>query len=258
MHSESLSRLELLLGQDAIGRLRQSAFLVCGLGGVGSWAAEALARCGVGNLTIVDFDTVKESNLNRQSVALHSTIGQLKAEVMGRRILDIEPSLKLDIVTERLTPDTINALLTRRPHWDGVLDAIDERPAKLALLEACVKRGIPVVSSMGAANKVSPEQITVADLSKTSGCPFAKLIRKELRKRGIVHGVSCVYSPELPVETKEDEEAIEALREAPGARRPLGSLVTVTAIFGMRCAQTLLETVMGSRDLPHCGGWKAS
>ncbi|MBQ6474169.1 MAG: tRNA threonylcarbamoyladenosine dehydratase [Victivallales bacterium] len=254
MSEESLSRLSLLLGEDAVGRLRQSAFLVCGLGGVGSWAAEALARSGVGALMLADFDTVKESNLNRQLVALNSTVGRLKAEVMAERLRDIRPDLEIELVTERLAPENIAALLDRRPHWDGVLDAIDERPAKLALLEACVRRGIPVVSSMGAANKLSPDHITVADISKTAGCPFAKLVRKELRRRGVAHGVTCVYSPELPVETT--DEAVESLREAPGAKRPLGSIVTVTAIFGLRCAQALMEPLMDSAGRAHRGGWR--
>ena len=255
MLSEALSRLELLLGEEALRRLRRAVFLVCGLGGVGSWAAEALARSGVGALTLADFDTVKESNLNRQLVALHSTVGRLKAEVMAERLHDLSPGLQLELVTERLAPENIGALLDRRTHWDGVLDAIDERPAKLALLEACVRRGIPVVSSMGAANKLSADHITVADLSKTSGCPFAKLVRKELRRRGVAQGVTCVYSPELPVEVS--MAAGEELREAPGAKRPLGSIVTITAIFGMRCAQALLEPLMDSASRPHRGGWHA-
>ena len=255
MLSEALSRLELLLGEEALLRLKQSAFLICGLGGVGSWAAEALARSGVGALTLADFDTVKMSNLNRQLVALNSTVGRLKAEVMAERLRDIRPDLEIELVTERLSPENIVALLDRRGHWSGVLDAIDERPAKLALLEGCVRRGIPVVSSMGAANKLSADHITVADISKTSGCPFAKLVRKELRRRGVANGVTCVYSPELPVEVS--TEAGEELREAPGAKRPLGSIVTVTAIFGMRCAQTLMEPLMDSVSRPHRGGWKA-
>ena len=155
-----------------------------------------------------------------------------------------------------MTADNIDALLDRRKHWDGVLDAIDERPAKLALLETCVRRGIPVVSSMGAANKLSADHVTVADISKTSGCPLAKLIRKELRRRGITRGVTCVYSPEWPVEPPEDAKAAaEELREEPGAKRPLGSIVTVTAIFGMRCAQALMEPLMDTRNLAHRGGW---
>ena len=255
MTTEAYSRLSLLLGEEAMARLRRSAFLVCGLGGVGSWAAEALARCGAGHLTLADFDAVKESNLNRQLVALHSTVGRLKADVMAERLQDIRPDLEIELVTERLAPENIDALLDRRGHWDGVLDAIDERPAKLALLEACVRRGIPVVSSMGAANKLSPDHITVADISKTAGCPFAKLVRKELRRRGVTHGVTCVYSPELPVEMP-DDAAIEALREAPGAKRPLGSIVTVTAIFGMRCAQALMEPLMDSAGRTHRGGWR--
>lgn len=250
MLSEELSRLELLLGTDAILRLRQSAFLVCGLGGVGSWAAEALARCGVGTLALADFDTVKPSNLNRQLGALHSTIGRTKAEVMDQRLRDINPDLQLDLFTERLTPENIPALLEKR-RWDGVLDAIDERPPKLALLQNCVERAIPVVSSMGAANKLSPDHIAVADIAQTSGCPFAKLVRKELRRRGVATGVTCVYSPELPVELSTAET--EALREAPGAKRPLGSIVTVTATFGMRCAHALLENLAKFSERPHRG-----
>ena len=256
MSEESLSRLSLLLGEDAVGHLRQSAFLVCGLGGVGSWAAEALARSGVGALTLADFDTVKESNLNRQLMALTSTLGRPKAEAMAERLRDLRPDLQMELFTERLTADNIDALLEQREHWDGVLDAIDERSAKLALLETCVRRGIPVVSSMGAANKLSADHVTVADISKTSGCPFAKLIRKELRRRGITRGVTCVYSPELPVEPPEGADAAaEELREEPGAKRPLGSIVTVTAIFGMRCAQALMEPLMDTRNLAHRGGW---
>ena len=198
MLSEALSRLELLLGEEVLLRLKQSAFLVCGLGGVGSWAAEALARSGVGALTLVDFDIVKESNLNRQLVALHSTIGRRKVEVMAERLHDLRPDLQLEVVPEHLAPENIDTLLDRKEHWDGVLDAIDERPAKLALLETCVRRGIPVVSSMGAANKLSADHVTIADISKTSGCPFAKLVRKELRRRGDLRLFSGVASGGLP------------------------------------------------------------
>ena len=250
MHSEALSRLELLIGEEATMRLQGSSFLVCGLGGVGSWAAEALARSGVGHLMLADFDMVKASNLNRQLVALHSTIGKLKAEALGERLRDINPALRLELFTERLTPENIPSLLEKH-RWDGVLDAIDERPAKLALLQNCVERAIPVVSSMGAANKLSPDHVTVADIAQTSGCPFAKLVRKELRRRGVATGVTCVYSPELPVETSTAET--EALREAPGAKRPLGSLVTVTATFGLRCAHALLENLAKFSERPHRG-----
>ena len=248
MDTEAQSRLELLLGREASVRLHSSSILVCGLGGVGSWAAEAFARCGVGALTLLDFDTIKPSNLNRQLEALHSTLGQSKASVLAARLQDIAPELSIDCRNIHLSPESVEALLAEHP-WSGVLDAIDERPAKLALLIGCVHHGIPVVSSMGAANKVHPECITVTDISQTTGCPFAKLMRKALKKNGIETGVQVVYSPEAPVEIPDTD----ALRDTPAEKRPLGSLVTMTAIFGFRAAHALLEPVMKAGALRHRG-----
>ena len=242
-----LARQELLLGAESTARVRAASVLLCGVGGVGSWAAEALVRCGIGHLTIVDFDTIKPSNLNRQLEALHSTLGKSKCAVLAERLKDIATDCEIVYYEKRLTEENITALLSERK-WDAVVDCIDDRMAKLALLEECVRINLRVVSSMGAAGKVEPECITTADISHTDGCPVAKLMRKNLRKRGIERGITCVYSPELPV--------LYALPEAEGERRPLGSLMLVTASFGLRVADAVLRPILQLDALSHRGGWK--
>ncbi len=243
--SHALSRLELLIGEDAVQRLAAASFLVCGLGGVGSWAAEALVRNGVGSVTIVDFDVVQTTNVNRQAQALSSTIGQPKAQAMAARLRDIAPGCQVVPLNQHLDREAIEALLSQR-RWDGVLDAIDERQPKLELLASCVQKGIPVVTSMGAANKVDPAEIRCVDISETTGCPFAKIIRKALRQQGITKGIKCVFSPELPV-------LIPEAQHDDGQRRPLGSMVTVTATFGFRCAHELMKPLMNLDSLTHRG-----
>ncbi|MGN0866213.1 MAG: ThiF family adenylyltransferase [Oligosphaeraceae bacterium] len=239
------SRLELLAGPEAMERLRGSAFLVCGLGGVGSWAAEALCRCGVGTLGIADFDQIHPSNLNRQLPALHSTLGQTKCEAMARRLRDIHPRLTLDVHPRKLTPETLPALLESRP-WTGVLDAIDDRETKIALLEECVRRNIPVVSSLGAANCTRPEDMTLTTLEHTSGSPLARLVRKALRRRGVSTQIPCVATRELPI-------LCQSTPETPGERRPMGSLVTVTATAGFLCADALLRPLLKWEERPRRG-----
>lgn len=244
-----LGRQQLLTGMAATRRLAGAAVLLCGLGGVGGWAAEALARSGVGHLTLVDFDCVKPSNLNRQPAALHSTLGRSKCAVMAERLRDIAPDCEIETQELRLTPDNIPGLLTERP-WSAVADCIDDRTAKLSLLESCVRCGLTAVSSMGAAGKVHPECITTADISRTDGCPVARLMRKTLRQRGIAGGVTCVYSPEMPVLYPRPPAGSE------GEKRPLGSIVTVTAAFGLRVADAILRPLLELDQLPHRGGWK--
>ena len=248
--SEIFSRLDLLVGgTQPRQRLAEATLMVCGLGGVGSWAAEALARCGARRLILADCDAVSESNINRQAFALHSTIGLPKCQAAAQRLKDISPELECICVRERLAPENIPELLERhRP--DGVLDAIDDRSAKLSLLAECVTRGTAIVSSMGAAHKTRPEHIRVADISETSGCPFTQLMRKALRRRGIDSGIRCVFSDEPPVLTA------GTASEEPGQKRPMGSMITVTAIFGMMAADALMEPFLKTRALPHRGGWK--
>lgn len=244
---EEFSRLELLLGADAIRRLQDAHVLLLGVGGVGSWAAEALARTAVGHLTLVDFDTVKASNINRQLPALHSTLGRPKVEVVAQRLLDINPQLDLTALNLHLTPDNLPDLLLQRP-WSHVIDAIDERAAKVAALALCVQHGIPVVSSMGAARKTNSDGIAVVDIAQTSGCHLARLVRKALRRLGVTTGIPVVFSPALP-----DEPQAEATPETPGERRPMGTIAFLPAIFGIKCAEHAVSAILNPKPHPHKG-----
>lgn len=245
MHNDCFARLKLLLGADALQRLQQARVLVLGVGGVGSWAAETLVRSAVGHLTIVDFDMVKASNINRQLLALHSTIGQPKVDAMAQRLLDINPDLKLDTLNRRLTADNVPELLDSQP-WSYVIDAIDERPPKVAAIVHCLKNNIPVVSSMGAANKLTTDGIQVLDISKTSGCHLARLVRKALHRQGLSEGLPVVCSTALPVETDSTEP------EAPGEKRPLGTIAFLPASFGLKCAEVAIQHILQhtSTDTP--------
>lgn len=244
--SEEFSRLRLLVGEDGIALLRQARVLLAGVGGVGSWAAEALVRGGVGHLTMIDYDLIRPSNINRQLHALHSTVGQEKGQAMAARLRDIAPDADLRVRRERLDAATAAQCVADGP-WDVVIDAIDERAPKLALLAACLQTGIPVISSMGAANKLLAGDIRVADIADSYGCPLAKVIRKQLKKLGIDRGIRVVFSPEGPVRL-ENGEFIGSDREQAGERRPLGTISYMPALFGLRCAAEAIETIL--RPLP--------
>ena len=192
------SRTELLIGGEGIRRLRESTVLVFGVGGVGSHCIEALARSGVGRLVLVDNDKVSLTNINRQSIALHSTVGRYKTEVMKEKIRDIDPSIRVDTYETFVLPDNVEETFRENP--DYVIDAIDTVTAKLAVIETSLKRGVPVISSMGTGNKLHPEQFEIADISKTSVCPLCRVMRRELRARGIEH-LKVVYSREKPIDT---------------------------------------------------------
>lgn len=241
---DSLSRLQLLVGPEGIARLQHSRVLLCGVGGVGSWAAEALIRAGVGHLCLVDYDTIRPSNLNRQLHALHSTLGQPKVEAMGARLRDINPAAEIAGRRLRLTPALCPELLQEQA-WTYVIDAIDERPAKIALLHGCLTAGIPVISSMGSANKLLSGAVRVGDISETSGCPVAQYLRKQLRRLGIERGLAVVYSPELPVRLSNGDFAAGDHEQA-GEKRPLGTIAYLPALFGLRCAATVLEQIIGA------------
>jgi len=243
---EEFSRLRLLVGDDGVALLRQARVLLAGVGGVGSWAAEALVRGGVGHLTMIDYDLIRPSNINRQLHALHSTVGQEKAQTMAARLRDIAPDADLRVRNERLDAATAAQCVADGP-WDVVIDAIDERPPKLALLAACFQVGIPVISSMGAANKLLAGDIRVADIADSYGCPLAKVIRKQLKKLGIHRGIRVVFSPEGPVRL-ENGEFIGSDREEVGERRPLGTISYMPALFGLRSAAEAIETIL--RPLP--------
>jgi len=201
------SRTALLLGNDAISRLSEARVAVFGVGGVGGFVCEALARSGVGSLDIVDNDVVSESNINRQIVALHSTVGLPKVDVMKSRILDINPSATVNARRCFFLPD--NADEFRFEDYDYVIDCVDTVAAKISIIMKAKEAGVPVISAMGAGNKLDPTRFRVADIYDTNVCPLARVIRKEMRKRG-VESLKVVYSEEVPVEHKavSEEEGV--------------------------------------------------
>ena len=196
-------------------RLRRAHVLVVGLGGVGAYAAEMICRAGVGRMTIVDADTVQPTNINRQLPALHSTLGQKKAEILASRFRDINPALELRVLPVFLKDENIPELLDDAA-YDFVVDAIDTVSSKLLLIESAKAAGIPVISAMGAGNKLDPSKFRVADISETSVCPLAKVMRKELKRRGITN-VRTVYSTEPPVSLPKGVRTVGSTAFAPSA-----------------------------------------
>lgn len=207
-------RTRMLLGDDAMDRLASSHVAVFGLGGVGSYAVEALARSGVGELTLVDRDTLSPSNINRQLYALHSTVGQPKAEVAVRRCLDINPTLRVHTLCETYDADHREAFFIAK--YDFIIDAIDLVSCKLDLISQALARGIPIISALGTGNKLDPSLLCVSDISKTSGCPLARVMRRELKDRGIRH-LPVVFSPEQPAETRQLDTPDPGRRSVPAS-----------------------------------------
>lgn len=238
MTDSIFSRTALLVGDDGILRLSHARVAVLGVGGVGSYAAEALARVGVGHLTLVDGDVVHPSNINRQLHALSTTVGQPKTAVMSERLRQINPALQIVPLQMVVTPENVFQVLS--PGFDLVLDAIDSFSAKLALLQGCLEQGLPVISSMGAAGKLDPSRIRVADIADSHGCRLARKLRKELRRNGISSGVTVVYSDE-PCKT-----AYIGVADSGGdTRRPLGSIAYLPAAFGLFMAGEAVKRLLG-------------
>lgn len=244
------ARTELLLGSQAMDVLAQSHVVVAGLGAVGSYAVEGLVRAGIGRLTLVDFDVIQLSNINRQLYALESTLGRAKVEVARERVLDINPDCQVMTRSVFLDGETIPSLLDLTAQvW---VDAIDSLNPKVGLLEAAVKAGMPVISSMGAATRLDPAMIRVGDISRTRHCPLARHIRKRLRRRGVNSGVTCVYSLELPLETSgpenppDDDEDSGVFRGRP--RQTLGSFSCITGIFGLTAAREVVFRLLKTLD----------
>ena len=229
---ERFCRQEAILGRPAMERLKRSTVAVLGLGGVGSWCAEALARSGVGGLVLVDGDTVSRSNINRQLCALESTLGQPKAEVMARRVQDIAPDCRVSGRVLRYGPDTRDAFFDRA--YDYIVDAVDLVSCKVDLIAEATGRGIPVVSALGTGNKRDAQLLRLEDIGKTCGCPLARVVRRELRRRGIIH-LPVVFSPEPPAEAGQWEEP------PPGRRSVPGSLAWVPATAGLLLAQHVVS-----------------
>lgn len=227
-------RAALLFKEEGLNKLKNSNVLVVGLGGVGSFAAEFLVRAGVGQLTIVDGDTVDITNINRQLPALHSTIGEPKVKIVGDRLMDINPELNLIRIEEFLSPERASEIVTTE--FDYVLDCIDSLTPKINLLVAAKRKKIKVISNMGAGGKFDVNKVVVRDISKTEVCPLAKNIRKRLRKEGINKGVKAVYSIEHP-----DATSIKTTDGSNYKKSFYGTNSWMPALFGLHAAETVVK-----------------
>ena len=234
--ANEFSRTELLIGEEGLHRLRKSTVMVLGVGGVGSHCIEALARSGAGRLILVDNDTVSLTNINRQSIAYHSTIGQYKTQVMKERIRDICPQTEVVTYEMFVLPENMDALFEERP--DYIVDAIDTVTAKLALVERAKADEIPIISCMGTGNKLHAEMFEITDISKTSVCPLCKVMRKELKARRIYH-LKVLYSKEKPVDTSGRDSG-----EEKGQRRSIpGSVSFVPPVAGLLIAGEVIRDI---------------
>lgn len=243
MISNWLERTELLLGSEKLDRLRRANVLVVGVGGVGAYAAEMIARAGVGRMTIADADNVSPSNINRQLVALHSTIGRPKCEILAERLRDINPAIELRVVNRFIKDDQTDELLDS-DHFDYVVDAIDTLSPKLALIKGALDRSIPLVSSMGAGAKTDPTLMEIKDIAKTHHCPLAHMLRKRLHKIGIKRGFWAVFSPE-PV-----REGAMILCEEQNKKSNVGTISYIPALFGIGCASVVIRSLVGEMEQP--------
>jgi tRNA A37 threonylcarbamoyladenosine dehydratase len=245
----SLTRTEMLIGSDGLEMLSKSTVAVFGVGGVGSFAAEALARCGVGRIVLVDYDVVCITNINRQVHATVSTIGRPKVDVMKERINDINPSIEVLAYRDLYNQDTAERLL--RPDYDYVIDAIDMVSSKIDLVVRCKSMGINIISSMGSGNKLDPTGFKVGDLFSTSVCPLARVMRQQLRKKGI-DTLKVVYSTERPIKPTGDEPGDSDETNCPemdnsggGKRRPPGSIAFVPPVAGLIVAGEVVKDIIG-------------
>lgn len=237
--NDQFLRTEMLLGEPAMKKLAEAHVAVFGLGGVGSWCAEALARAGVGRMTLVDDDLVSPTNINRQSEATHSTIGQPKAIAMTVRLRDINPECKCTPKCYRYSAEGREDFFSA--DYDYVVDAIDLVSCKLDLIETAMRENIPIVSALGTGNKLDAAQFRITDISKTEGCPLARIIRKELRARGITHH-KVVFSPELAAETEQKETP------PPGRRSVPASAPWVPPVAGFLLAQAVIMDLIGEKN----------
>lgn len=232
-----LDRERLLLKDEGIAQLQKANVLVVGLGGVGAMASEFIARAGIGNMTIVDGDVVSLTNINRQLPALHSTLGMPKVEVVGTRLLDINPTLQLTQYNEFMTPERTKELVA--DNFNFVVDCIDSITPKLQLIVETLKRQIPLVSSMGAGGKLKADKVQVADISKTYNCMMARIIRKRLRYLGIHKGFPAVFSSELPI-----SESLALTDGSDYKKSYYGTISYMPALFGLYLAETIIDSLV--------------
>lgn len=236
---EAFSRTGLLLGQEAMDKLKHSRVAVFGLGGVGGYAVEALARCGVGALDLIDHDTISVSNLNRQILATTQTVGRLKAEVAAERVRSINPEAVVHALPIFYLPQTQDQFDFSQ--YDYIVDAIDTVSGKLALVEQANAANTPIISSMGTGNKLDPTAFEVADIHQTTMCPLARIMRKELKKRGIAH-LKVVYSKEEPLTPSQADEALPE-----GRRQIPGSVSFVPSVAGLILAGEVIKDLISCK-----------
>ena len=234
--SDEFVRTKMLIGEDGLKKLKNASVAVFGIGGVGSFTAEALARCGIGRLILVDRDTVSLSNINRQLVAAHSTLGRYKIEVMRERILDINPGAEVEVYPVFYTAD--NAGDFDYSAFSYIADAMDTITSKLVLIERAKAAGVPIISCMGAGNKLNPTDFKVADIYETSVCPLARVMRHELRRRGI-SDLKVVYSKEPPLAPQKSGESAGEKKQAPG------SISYVPSVAGLIMAGEIIRDLAG-------------
>lgn len=241
MYKEEFSRTALLLGEDAIDRLAQCRVAVFGVGGVGGYVCEALARCGIGHLDLIDSDVVSISNINRQIIATHSSVGKYKTDVMKERILDINPEAEVHVFHCFFLPE--NADDFAFDQYDYVVDAVDTVTAKIALVEKCEKHQVPIICSMGAGNKLDASKFRVADIYQTKVCPLAKVMRRELKKRGISK-CKVVYSEELPIKPGQEEAAVMQQEDIVRKKQVPGSVAFVPSVAGLIVAGEVVQDLI--------------
>lgn len=235
--SNWIERTELLLGEEKLQNLINKHVLVVGVGGVGAYAAEMICRAGIRAMTIVDADTVSESNINRQLIALHSTVGKSKVYILSERLMDINPSLNLKVVEKYITYENVGELLDS-DRFDYVVDAIDTLAPKTSLIVEALKRNLKVVSSMGAGAKTNPILVEIDDISKTKYCPLAHMLRKRLSKQGIRKGFYAVFS------TEEVREGAMIACEERNKKSNVGTISYMPAVFGCACASVVVRELL--------------
>lgn len=234
------TRTEMLIGSKAMSEIKKKNVMVLGIGGVGTHAVESLARTGIGSITLVDHDVIAVTNINRQLHSLDSTVGRPKVEVMLERLKDINPEINVKALQDFYTPDRGDYFLTT--DYDFIIDAVDNVSAKVDIITRCKSKNIPIISSMGAGNRINPLTLTIDDISKTKACPLARVVRRELRKKGISDGVPVVYSPDSPLKVLKDTSE----NFPPGKKSIPGSISFVPAVAGYYLAYYVVASFVDS------------
>ncbi|MBU1343677.1 MAG: tRNA threonylcarbamoyladenosine dehydratase [Proteobacteria bacterium] len=237
------ARTEQLLGAQSMEKIKKATVAVFGLGAVGSFVTEALARSGVGNLRLIDFDRVDVSNINRQLFALHSTIGRQKAKLAHERVKDINPQCNVTILSSFVNAQSLEDLLSK--DIDVVVDAIDGLNSKINLIVGARQMNLPVVSSMGAGGRTDVSMIRTGDISETSVCPLARVVRQRLHRRGLYKGIRAVYSIEKPLNKQpyKSEDAVDALSGHGRSRPPIGTVAWIPGVFGLTIASEVIHLI---------------